>query len=471
MVFENVNFLFFLEKRSDFLKESNKTQKMTLYALTWPIFIEILLHMLMGNADTLMLSQYSDNAVAAVGVSNQILSVVIVMFGFVAAGAAILIAQNLGANNPLIAGKIAVTSISLNLIFSLLLSLGLFVFSNSILKLMDLPDELMTDADAYMNIVGGLIFVQAMIMTVAAILRSYGFTKDTMYVTIGMNIVNIIGNYFVIFGPFGFPVLGVEGVAYSTIISRFLGFLVLLVILVKRNKGTLPFTSFYKFEKENVRNLLNIGIPSAGEQLSYNGSQMVITYFIAQLGTAAITTKVYVQNIMMFILLFSIAIGQGTQILIGHMIGAGDIDSAYKRGIRSLQIAIVVSTFAAIVVYFSSDFLLGIFTDNGSIIEEGALLLLITIILEPGRAFNLVVINSLRAAGDVKFPVFVGVLSMWGVSVTFAWFFGIFLELGLIGVWIGFIADEWLRGMLMLGRWRSKVWVRKSFVYTKEAEE
>lgn len=453
------------------MTDVNKTKKLTLFALTWPIFVEILLHMLMGNADTLMLSQYSDNAVAAVGVSNQILSVVIVMFGFVAAGASILVAQNLGANRPFVAGKIAVTSISLNLIFSLLLSLFLTFFSTSLLNLMDLPHELMGEADAYMNIVGGFIFVQALIMTVSAILRSYGHTKDTMYVTIGMNIINIIGNFFVIFGPFGFPVLGVIGVAYSTMISRFLGFIILLIILIKRNKGTLPFRSFYRYEKQNVIDLLNIGVPSAGEQLSYNASQMVITYFIAQLGTVAITTKVYVQNIMMFILLFSIAIGQGSQILIGHMIGAGDIDSAYKRGIKSLKIAIIISTFAAIVVYFSSNFLLGIFTNNQTILEEGALLLLITIILEPGRAFNLVVINALRATGDVKFPVFVGVLSMWGVSVTFAWFFGIFLGMGLVGIWTGFIADEWLRGMLMLKRWRSKVWVRKAYVKKEQTAE
>ncbi|MDL4842879.1 MATE family efflux transporter [Aquibacillus rhizosphaerae] len=442
----------------------SKQQKLTLFALTWPIFIEIMLHMLMGNADTLMLSQYSDHAVAAVGVANQIISVIIVMFGFVAAGASILVAQNLGANQPTTAGRIAVTSISLNLWFSLFLSIGLYLFSENILVMMDLPNEIMGEANTYMAIVGGFIFVQALIMTVAAILRSYGFTKDTMYVTIAMNIVNVVGNYFVIFGPFGFPILGVEGVAYSTMISRFLGFVALLLILIKRSNKQLPFTSFFKYKKEHVKDLLGIGVPSAGEQLSYNGSQMVITYFIAQLGTVALTTKVYVQNIMMFILLFSIAIGQGSQILIGHMIGAGEVEKAYKRCIKSLQISIIISTVAAVIVYFSSDFLLGIFTEDTTIIEKGALLLLVTIILEPGRAFNLVVINCLRATGDVKFPVFVGILSMWGVSVTFAWFFGIVLDLGLIGVWIGFIADEWLRGIIMLHRWRSKVWIRKAFV-------
>lgn len=446
------------------MDQQHEKKKLTLFALTWPIFIEVLLHMLMGNADTLMLSQYSDNAVAAVGVSNQILSVIIVMFGFVATGAAILVAQNLGANREKEAGVIAMTSLGLNLWFSLILSLGLFIFSEQILGIMDLPKELMGEASVYMNIVGGLIFVQAMIMTTGAILKSYGHTKDTMYVTIGMNILNVIGNYFVIFGPFGFPIFGVAGVAYSTAISRFIGFLVLLFLLLKRSEGALPLRSFLSYQKAHVKSLLNIGIPSAGEHLSYNTSQMLITYFIAQMGTVAITTKVYTQNIMMFIFLAAIAIGQGNQILIGHMIGAGQIEDAYKRCIKSLVLSIFISvTMAGVVLYFAQP-LLGIFTNNEAILTEGATLLLLTVILEPGRAFNLVVINSLRAAGDVRFPVYMGILSMWGISVTFAWFFGIFLGWGLVGVWIGFIADEWLRGIIMLYRWRGRKWVNMAFV-------
>lgn len=444
--------------------DKQNTKNLTLFAITWPIFIELLLHMLMGNADTLMLSQYSDNAVAAVGVGNQILSVVIVMFGFVAQGAAVLIAQNIGAEKPKTAGQIALNALSMNLIFSLVLSIALFLWAEPILAMMDLPHELMDEGLSYMQIVGGLIFVQALIMTTGAILRSYGHTKDTMVVTIIMNIINVIGNYFVIFGPFGFPVLGVEGVAYSTAISRFIGFIALVILLVKRTHGDLNFANLIRYEKNHVKSLLKIGVPSAGEQLSYNASQMVITYFVAQLGTIAITTKVYTQNIMMFIFLFSVAIGQGTQILIGHMIGAGKIEDAYVRALKSLRISIFISLATAGVVYLVAKPFLGIFTDNGSIIEAGTVLLLMTVVLEPGRAFNLIMISSLRSAGDVKFPVYIGILVMWGISVTFAWFFGIFLGLGLIGIWIGFIADEWLRGVLMLRRWKQRNWVRMSFV-------
>ncbi|RKQ33429.1 MATE family efflux transporter [Oceanobacillus halophilus] len=447
------------------MENKHTSKELTLFALTWPIFIEILLHMLMGNADTLMLSQYSDKAVAAVGVSNQILSVVVVMFGFVAQGAAVLIAQNLGAQQSKTAGEISVLSLSLNLWFSLALSALLYIGSKPILQIMDIPPELMKEAMNYMQIVGGLIFVQAMIMTTGAILRSYGHTKDTMMVTIGMNIINVIGNFFVIFGPFGFPVLGVTGVAFSTAISRFLGFLVLLSLLIKRTEGELQFRIFFHFPKDQLKGLLQIGVPSAGEQLSYNASQMVITYFVAQMGTLAITTKVYVQNIMMFIFLFSIAIGQGTQILIGHMIGAGKTEEAYRRAIKSLQLSILISLVIGGIVYTFGDTLLGIFTDEATILETGLFLLLMTVVLEPGRAFNLIMISSLRAAGDVKFPVYIGIASMWGVGVTFAWFFGIYLELGLIGIWIAFISDEWLRGIFMLRRWRKRDWVSMSFVH------
>ncbi|TMU88116.1 MATE family efflux transporter [Bacillus sp. BHET2] len=448
----------------------SKNQKnLTLFALTWPIFIEIFLHMLMGNADTLMLSQYSDGSVAAVGVSNQILSLIIVMFGFVATGTAILVAQHIGAEEHRLAGEISIVSISVNLVFGLLLSIGLIFFSEPILLSMDLPHTLLKEASSYLKIVGGFAFIQALIMTAGAIMRSYGYTKDAMYITIGMNFINVIGNYLFIFGPFGVPVLGVEGVAISTIFSRLIGFIVSIIVIKKRIPTALPIKRLFQLPASHVKNLLRIGVPSAGEHLSYNGSQMVITYFIASIGTNALTTKVYAQNLMMFIFLFSVAISQGTQIIIGHMIGAKEFDNAYQRCLKSLKIAIVISLMMAGVFSLFAEPLFRIFTSNEEIISLGKTLIYLTIILEPGRSFNLVVINALRATGDVRFPVYMGILSMWGVSVTLSYVLGIWFGLGLVGIWISFIADEWLRGILMLKRWRSKVWIHKRFTESEKS--
>ncbi|KPB04850.1 MATE family efflux transporter [Bacillus sp. CHD6a] len=448
------------------MKDTN-TKKLTLFALTWPIFIEVLLHMLMGNADILMLSQYSDDSVAAVGVANQILFMLIVMFGFIATGTTILVAQYLGSKNRELAAEVTVVSIGANLIFSVAISILVFLFSSKLLLLMDLPPELLTEADSYLKLVGIFSFVQALVITMGATIRSYGFTRDAMYVTIGMNIINVIGNYLFIFGPFGIPVLGVDGVALSTVTSRGLGLIVITLLLFKRIKEPLPFKKMFRLPVSHLKNLLKIGIPSAGEHLSYNTSQIVITYFIVMIGTEALTTKVYAQSLMMFIFLFSVAISQGTQIMIGHQIGAGKVEEAYKRCLKSLRLAILISILTAIPIAFFSDTLLGFFTDNPDIIALGGTLILFTVILEPGRSFNLVVINALRAAGDVRFPVYIGILSMWGVSVTVSYVLGIHFGLGLVGVWIAMILDEWLRGIIMLYRWRSRIWVNKSFVHEK----
>ncbi|MCM3160947.1 MATE family efflux transporter [Metabacillus litoralis] len=438
-------------------------RKITLFALTWPIFIETLLHMLMGNADTLMLSQYSDNSVAAVGVSNQILFLLIVMFGFIATGTTILVAQYIGGTNYKDAKEVSTVSLSANLLFSILISVVIVIASEDILQLMNLPPELMPDATIYLQLVGGFSFVQALIMTSGAILKSYGYTKDTMYLTIGMNLLNIIGNYFFIFGPFGFPVLGVQGVAISTVVSRIIGLFVILYILKKRVHFTLNLKELFKLPVHHLKNLLHIGVPTAGEQLSYNTSQMVITVFITMIGTEALTTKVYAQNLMMLILLFSLAVSQGTQILVGYMIGAKDYEAAYKRCLQSLYSGIIISTLMAVIFSLFSDRLLGIFTSNERILEVGGILILLTIILEPGRAFNMIIISSLRATGDIRFPTYVGILSMWGVAVPIAYILGIHFDLGLVGVWIAFIADEWVRGIIMLYRWKSRAWMTKRF--------
>jgi putative MATE family efflux protein len=453
------------------MEKLKKHKKLTLFALTWPIFIEILLHILMGNADTLMLSQYSDNAVAAVGVSNQLLMMVVVMFGFVAAGTSILIAQNLGAKRSQEASEIAMTSLTLNLLFGLFLSGLLVVFGARFLTLMDLPQELMDDALVYLRIIGGFVFIQALIMTLSAVIRSHGFTKDAMYVTMGMNIINVIGNYLFIFGPMNIPVLGVEGVAISTVASRCIGLVAFFVILKKRVKDPTPLAYFISFPMNHIKNLLKIGVPTAGEHLAYNSSQVYITYFVAILGTTALTAKIYTSNLMFLILAFSFAIGQGTQILIGHQIGAGENDKAYRLCMRSLKIGMLISTVTAVVFAVFAKPLLSIFTDNADILSLGTILLVITIILEPGRVFNMVVNNSLRAAGDVRVPVYISIAVMWCMGVPLAYILGIYLELGLIGIWIAFVADEWVRGLFMLWRWRSRVWQRINLVNAPAKEK
>lgn len=439
-------------------------KQLNVFSITWPIFIETLLFMMLGSVDTFMLSHYSDNAVAAVGVSNQLLSMVNIMFGIVSGGTAIIVAQYLGAGDKKMASKATSVAIAFNFCFGMLLSLAMAFAGKTLLSLMNIRPELMGYSVQFLSIVGGFMFIQAVMMAITAVVRSNGYTRISMFVTLGMNALNLFGDYCFIFGPFGMPVLGVRGVAISTTVSKLLGLIFMIVVLKKVVDKKFTLRNLKPFPTEILVNLLKIGIPTAGEQLSYNSSQLVITYFINMLSNEALTTKSYVQNIVMFAYLFSVAVGQGTQIVVGHLVGKGDKETASSQCMKSLRLAIIVSLSISLIFVLTGKSLLSIFTTNKDIISIDSLLLIVDLFLEPGRATNLVVINSLRAAGDVRFPVYMGILSMWGVSVTLSYFFGIILGYGIVGMWVAFAMDEWLRGIIMIFRWKGRKWENMAFV-------
>ena len=202
--------------------KSNESRdgKLSLFHLTWPIFLEFFLFMLMGLADTFMLSAVSDNAVAGVGTANQYIQIAILLLGVVGTGASIIVAQYIGAKKLVDATKIAALSVSLNLIVGFVMSALFLIFSGKIMEMMNLKGEVLEFAQSYLVIVGGFLFLQAIITTVAAIVRVRGWTKQAMYVSLGMNVLHVILNYVLIFGKFGFPEMGVEGAAWSSVISR-----------------------------------------------------------------------------------------------------------------------------------------------------------------------------------------------------------------------------------------------------------
>lgn len=448
------------------MPKTNTNNKLTVAALTWPIFIEMLFRIMLGNIDTIMLSKYSDNAVAAVGVVNQINNILIMLYWVVSTGTAVLVSQHLGAKNEKKASEVAVTATSSALLYGMVIGALVFLLSNPILRLLNVPEELMDYALTYLRITGGLSVAQAMLATLSAIIRSYGHTRITMYVTIGMNLFNVIGNSLFIFGLFGVPKLGVTGVAISTIAAQTLGFSVMLIVIMKNPRMKLNFKYLRPLPVQTIKDILKIGIPSAGEGAAYHLSQLTITRIITEMGTVALTTKVYTNNVMMFIMIFGIAVGQGTQIMVGHLVGAGKKEEAYRTCLKSLRVALLIVFCMSILIFVFSKNLLGLFTKDQSIIDLGNKLLLLSIFLEPGRVFNVVIINSLRAAGDVKFPVVMGVFSMWGVAVLLSFVLGLKFSLGLLGVWIALGCDEWCRGLMMLFRWKSRAWENMSLTDT-----
>lgn len=447
--------------------DSGNTQgapSMGLWRLTWPIFLEFLLFMLMGTADTFMLSGVSDDAVSAVGVVNQYIFICILIMEVLSNGASIVVAQYLGARRFQEAARISALAITLNFLLGLVVSGGLLLFGNGILEHMNLQGPVLAHAKTYMGIAGGFLFVQALINVFSSLIRTYGFTQQSMYVSLGMNVVHILGNAVLIFGLLGAPKLGVAGAAMSTVMSRWIALAVFIWMLYRVMSVRMVPRDYVTFSKAYVLKILKMGVPSAVEQMTYHSCQTVFVYYVTFLGSAALAARQYALAISQYVFLFSLAIGIGTSIIVGRLIGARRSDEAYRQVLTSLKWAVAITVLVDVVTILVRQPLVSLFTNNGDIIRMATQVIVLGLLLESGRSFNLVFVNALRATGDATFTVYMGFLSMVCLSLSLGYLFVFKLNLGLAGVWLAVAADEWTRGIVFWFRWRSRAWEGKSLV-------
>lgn len=439
-------------------------KSLNLARLTWPIFLEVFLFMLMGSVDTFMLSSVSDDAVSGVGAANQMITIAIIVLEVIGNGAAIVVAQYLGSKKPSEAAQVTGNAITLNLAVGLMLSGILLAFGNSILGILHVEGDILNYARTYLHIVGGGIFLQALINALAATIRTHGFTKETMVVSFLMNVIHVAGNYALIFGHFGLPALGVEGAAISTIASRLICLLIFFWLLYRVMEVRVSWPYYIRLSKNFVFKILRIGVPAAMESMLYQTCQLVFTMYVTYLGAEAMATRQYALNISSYIYLLSVAVAIGTSIIVGHLIGARRNNEAYLRVRSSVKWSLIITVIIDAVVILFREPLMGIFTDNPDIIRLGSQVLLLSILLETGRTVNMIVIGSLRAAGDAKLPVYMGIVSMVCMSLPLGYLFVFHLHMGLVGIWLAVSIDEWTRAVIMHFRWKSRAWEKYSLV-------
>lgn len=432
----------------------------TLLAIAWPIFIEQTLRILIGTVDTFMVSHVSDGAVAALGVANQFVVLALICFNFIGIGASVVITHHVGANDRAGARTIVTTAIAVNTWIGLIVSLVAYFAAGPLLRLMQLPEDLMVYARPFLAFMGGTLFMEAMNTSIGAALRAHGYTRDAMVVTTLQNVLNIAGSCVLLFGLFGAPKMGVVGVALASVGSRVVASIVLWVLLDRRLKLMLRARDFIDLKRDRIKRILHIGLPAAGEHMSYWVSLMVITSFAARLGERSLTTMTYTQNVQRLIILFSISLGLGTEIFIGRMVGAGAFEEAYRQVIKSVRLGLVIATGGTIVVAAFAPQLIGLFSHDATVVAGGVFLLRLSVLYEPGRVFNIVIINALRATGDARFPVRVAICSEWLFSVPLCWLLALKLHWGLTGIWLAMMTEEWFRGLLMARRWVGRKWLK-----------
>lgn len=432
--------------------------------LAGPLFVEMLLMILLNNVDTVMLSRYSENAVGAVGNANQVMSLFLILFTIIAGATGVVVSQYLGAGQKHKMNQIYTLSVIFNLFWGVGLSVFLIFSRTDLLKLMKVTDNMVQDSSDYMLIVGGCLFLHACYGVLTQILRCNGFTKIGMYISLLINVVNIIGNYLFLYGPLSGLEMGVKGVAISTVCSRTLAVCIALIAFRYLKIGKISISTLRPFPGRMLWKMLKIGVPSAGENLAYSAYQLVLLSFVNIMGDQAVNAKVYATTLMSFSVVFSNSVAQATQIVTGHLVGAGKEDAASRRVWKSLRLCIPVAVAIAGINCMLCPFTLRIFTDNAEVISLVQHILAVGILMEIGRTTNLTMISSMKAAGDYLFPVVAGLFCMWCVGIGVGYFSGVIMGLGVTGIFMGTAADECLRGVIVAIRWKRGSWRNRSIV-------
>ena len=434
--------------------------RMNIRTLVWPILVEQLMRMSLMSVDVFMLTLYSQAAVAAVGLTGHFIFFLILSYSIVSSGGAILIGQNLGANKHQQAQEYSQNSLLLALVSSVIISVVFFLGSPLFIHAFGLAPNVEKYAIEYSVIVGGLSIGMALSILFSSVLRAYGFTKSPMVIQVIAGLINLVGNYLALYPPFGLPQTGVVGVAFATVISQLIS-AVICWYVIKLHKIPLSFAASFTPDNTKLKRILKIGLPNAGESISYNLAQITIMFFVAQLGTVALAAAAIVQTAARFMFVFSLSLGNGAQILSSYYVGQGRHAELKTKVHRYWMIGMASSVLATLIIIVFRHQVAAIFSDNAQTQQLIALLLIVSLFLESGRSINLIVIAALKGTGDVIFPVKVGILAMWGIGVVFAYLLGIYWAMGLVGIWIAIGLDEWVRGIIMIIRWHQEKWTSK----------
>lgn len=436
-------------------EDINTHGKPTLFQLSFPLLLHSLLSFFVNLADTAIISAYSAEAAAAVAVAKQVLLIAFELSGLIGIGAVIVISRHLGRGEVEAARQVVAVALLTNTIVGLALGLSLIVAGPLVLEQLAGSTSLSAEAGLYLNIVAVAMVFNGFIAAGLACLRAFGHSRLILAFGVGVSAFYLIAEWVLILGAGPLPGMGVTGAAIGTLSVRLLTAAVLTPVLVR--KLGLRFSLADTIARlATARRMIAIALPSVTDYIAYSFYQIILLGLIARFGVEAVLGRTYTMLAMAFLIVVVMAISQGNEVLIGYRFGERKLDAATRQALRSASVAAAATTGLATLIWLASVPYTRLFTDNPAIIELVGSLLFLTIFIQPGFAFNTILFQSLRAVGDVRWPVLVSLTVTWGLGLPMAWFFCSFLNLGVTGVWWALIIEETIKGGLFLQRWLAR---------------
>lgn len=427
--------------------------------LAMPAIAEQLLMTLVSMVDMMMVGSLGAAAITSIGLSNQPMFTAMAMFSAVSVGNTSLIARLMGAKDIKGANHAARQSFMLALVMSSLLTVFVLLAAPAIISFMGAQPDVAPRAIEYTRIVGFSLFFSLTSLLLTGVLRGAGDMHTPMRVNIVANLINVVGNYILIFGHFGAPQLGVAGAAYATLFSRFVALCMVLWVFFC-GKFTLRFhwRDSWKPDFEVIKRIFRVGLPASAEQVIMRMGMMLFSRTVSGLGTVAYAAHQVSINIEGLSFTPGMGFAMASTTLVGQSLGADRPDLGKKFGLEARKIAMLFMGSIGVFLFVFPRQLLSLYTADPEVIRLGVLCLRIIAVVQPMMASNFVMMGSLRGSGDTRFVMLATLAGIWGVRLTVATLLVKVFGLGLSGAWIAMSCDQLTRGTLAYLRFRHGGW-------------
>lgn len=428
--------------------------------IAWPSAVEMTLTQLASMVDMMMVGQLGAWAISAVGLTTQPKFLMMTMFMAMNVGATALIARYKGAGDYRKANLILRQALLLTFIFSAMASIIGYIFAEPLIRFMGAADA--------PTLAGGTVYFQiqmigfvamALTSTITAALRGVGDSRTAMVYNLTANGVNVVFNYLLIYGHFGFPRMEVAGASLATIIGQCTAFVFALVVILRGNQVLkLRLREGFKPHWRSLRSIFTIGIPSMVEQLVMRAGVITYAKTVASLGTVAFAIHQICLNIQALSFMNGHAFSVSATSLVGQSLGKKRPDMAQAYSIHTRRIGMMVSILLGLIFFFFGRPITALYSSDPEIITQGARILMFVAFIQPFQSSQFILAGALRGAGDTKATAVIMFITTLLIRPGLAMIMIHGLGWGLVGAWIALISDQLLRSFLVLLRYNSGKW-------------
>lgn len=438
--------------------------------LAWPAIVEMFLMTFKQIVDTAMVGRLGEEAVAAVGLAMSPMMLFMGFFAAIGVGSTAVVARFIGGKDPEGAKRAGHQSLILSIGSALVISTTIFALARFIIIFMGAEPDVIPLGTTYMRTLSpGLIFMSTAFV-LSGVLRGAGDTKTPMRVNAIANIANVALNFFLIFETRTIEFmdleilvpgagLGVFGAALGTAVARGIGGIIIISILFRgKSVVKLDLHRIFDFDFDLLRRIVRIGIPAAIERMVMSSGQIMFNRIVASLGTTAFAAHhlAIVAESISYMPGFGFSMAATT--LVGQGLGAKDPELAEKCGWETWRLGTIVMSFMGVLFFVFPHYFMHFLTNEPEVISLGIMCLRIVALAQPPFATAIVLSGGIRGAGDTKFPMYASILGIWIIRLSLAMVLGIFLGLGLFGVWLAMAIDLYFRGFLFYFRFSSGYW-------------